>query len=391
MKNKPTTPRRQFIRNIGLAVGTFSLITPQFALTACTSGGNQEGAATGTDTASSSQTPQKDKLGIALVGLGNYAGGQLAPALQETKNCYLAGIVTGTPAKAEEWKKKYNIPDENVYSYESYDDIANNPDIDIIYVVLPNAMHPEYVIRGAKAGKHMISEKPMATTVEDCQRMIDACNENKVKLSIGYRLHFEPHNQRVMELGQQKVYGNVKNISGAHSFTISDPSRWRLDKKLAGGGPLMDVGIYVVQGACYTLGETPVAVTASYGKVTKPDLFSQVEQSIHWEMEFRNGIVAKCDSSYAEGANYLKGEAENGWWELSPAYSYGGIEGKTSEGPMDLPQVNQQARQMDAFADCIIHDKETTVPGEMGLRDVRILMAIYESADKGGKRVEIEG
>src|SRR5688572_7613309 len=115
------------------------------------------------------------KLGIALVGLGSYATGQLAPALQQTKDCYLAGIVTGTPAKAEKWKSQYNLADKNIYNYQNFDRIKDNPDIDVIYVVLPNSMHAEYVIRAAKAGKHVICEKPMAVTVEDCDEMIAAC------------------------------------------------------------------------------------------------------------------------------------------------------------------------------------------------------------------------
>src|SRR5688572_18664961 len=143
--------------------------------------------------------PQKKRLGVALVGLGYYSKDLLAPALQLTEHCYLAGIVTGTPAKAEEWKAKYNIPDKNIYTYQTFDSIANNPDIDVIYVVLPPSMHAEYVIRAAKIGKHVWCEKPMAMTVTECQQMIDACNKNKVKLSIGYRLHHEPNTQKIIQ------------------------------------------------------------------------------------------------------------------------------------------------------------------------------------------------
>ncbi|WP_235336753.1 Gfo/Idh/MocA family protein [Pontibacter korlensis] len=333
---------------------------------------------------------QQKKLGIALVGLGRYSTNQLAPALQETEHCYLAGIVTGTPSKAEEWKRKYNIPEKNIYNYETYDQIADNPDIDIIYIVLPNGMHAEYTVRGAKAKKHMISEKPMATSVADCQRMINACKENNVKLSIGYRLHFEPHHQRVMELGQKQLYGPVQRIEAADSFVFQgNPDRWRLDKELAGGGPLMDLGIYCVQGAVYTMGQAPVAVTAKFGEVTRPEFFDEVEQSISWQMEFPGGAVADCSTSYNENKNLLYGKAEKGWWRLQPSYAYGGIKGETSEGPMNIKNVNQQARQMDDFARCILENKQTRVPGEMGLRDVRILEAIYEAA-RTGKRVEIK-
>ncbi len=154
-------------------------------------------------------------MGIALVGLGGYSGGQLAPALQETEHCYLAGIVTGTPQKAIDWKAKYNIPDTNIYNYENFDEIVNNKDIDIVYVVLPNAMHAEYVIRAAKAGKHVICEKPMAITVEECDKMIAACKDAGKMLSIGYRLHFEPYNQEMMRLGTKKVFGKIKTYRSA--------------------------------------------------------------------------------------------------------------------------------------------------------------------------------
>jgi predicted dehydrogenase len=326
------------------------------------------------------------KLGIALVGLGKYAGGQLAPALQETKHCYLAGIVTGTPEKAADWKKKYDIPETNVYSYETFDTIRDNPDIDIIYVVLPNAMHAEYVIRAAKAGKHVICEKPMAVTVEDCDRMIAACKEAGKMLSIGYRLHFEPHNIEMMRLGKQKVYGSIKSVIAENGMEGTEG--WRLDKQLAGGGPLMDVGIYCVQGARYTTGLEPVAVTAKEDPKTKPDMFKNVEEGLTWEMEFPDGMVARCKTSYAKKMNLLRAEAETGWFELSPAYEYKGIGGKTSERKMELASVNQQALQMDDFAQAVMNNRPTPVPGEMGRQDVKILRAIYEAMETG-KRIEI--
>ncbi len=329
--------------------------------------------------------PEDKKLGIALVGLGSYATYQLAPALQQTKLCRLTGIVTGTPAKAERWAKEYNIPAKNIYNYENYDTIADNPDIDIIYVVLPNSMHAEYTIRAAKAGKHVISEKPMATSVADARDMVDACRNAGKKLSIGYRLHFEPHNEEMMHLGGDEVMGPVKSIEGAHSFRIrGNPNIWRLNKKLAGGGPLMDIGIYVVQGSIYTMGKLPIAVTAREETHNK-ELFSQVEETISWNLEFPGGVIAKGESSYAGRGNYLRADAKDGWFRLQPAYSYRGIRGETSRGVMSFPQVAQQTMQMDDFAYCIMNDKESRVPGEMGLRDMKILMAIYEAAERGGK------
>lgn len=327
-------------------------------------------------------------LGVALVGLGNYSEKQLAPALLETQHCKLKGIVTGTPSKAEKWKEKYSIPDKNIYNYENFDSIKDNPEIDIVYVVLPNSMHAEYTIRAAKAGKHVICEKPMAVSVKECEEMIAACERAGKLLSIGYRLHFDPYNLAMVEYSKQKTFGSVKKIV-ADDGQDMEPNVWRLDRDLAGGGPLMDVGIYCVQGAIYTVGTNPIAVTAQEGKKTDMKRFKEVEQSLSWKMEFPGGVVAECRTSYAEDLNLLRAEAENGWFQLNPAYEYKGLEGETSSGKFSFPKVNQQALQMDDFARCVLENKKSKVPGEMGLRDVKILMAIYEAA-RTGKKVNLK-
>jgi predicted dehydrogenase len=321
------------------------------------------------------------KLGVALVGLGKYSTGQLAPALQETHHCYLAGLVTGTESKIQEWKVKYSIPDSNIYNYANFDEIRNNKEIDILYIVLPNALHAEYVIRGAKAGKHIICEKPMGLSVMECDDMIRACKEAGVMLSIGYRLHFEPHHRDVMKMGQSKIFGELKNISAAHG--TDDVEGWRLDRELAGGGPLMDLGIYCIQAARYTSGMEPVSVKAKEGEKTNPALFKNIEESLSWEMEFPGGLKALCETSYAEEMNSLHADADHGWFELSPAYEYEGIKGKTATGFIDLPEINQQALQMDDFAHAILTNGPVKVPGEMGRNDVRIIEAIYESMETG--------
>src|SRR6478736_4662661 len=184
-----STSRRKVIKT--LAMGTAGLLFSPNPLLACT-------------------RKKKDKLGIALVGLGYYSTDLLAPALQQTKNCYLSGIVTGTPAKAEAWKKQYNIPDKNIYNYQTFDQLANNDDIDVVYVVMPPALHKEYVIRAANAGKHVWCEKPMAITAAECQAMIDACKSNKRSLAIGYRLHHEPNTQEYTKIVNQKLLGKVQ-------------------------------------------------------------------------------------------------------------------------------------------------------------------------------------
>jgi predicted dehydrogenase len=340
-----------------------------------------------TSTESKSGGPvQPGKLGIALVGLGGYSTEELAPALEKTEHCYLAGIVTGSPDKAKKWKGKYDIADKNIYNYNSFDQIVDNPDIKIVYVVLPNAMHKEYVIRAAKAGKHVICEKPMALTVDECDAMIAACKSANRLLSIGYRLHFEPHNKEMVRLGQGEVFGKIKSVTAEDG--MSDVKGWRLDKELAGGGPLMDVGIYCVQGVRYTTGKEPIAVTAIEGPKNDKEKFKEVEESLTFQMEMPGGIKASCKTSYSEELNVLHAEAERGWFKVEPAYEYKGIEGETSSGKMKFPPVNQQAKQMDDFALAIKENRPTPVPGEMGRQDVKILQAIYK-AMKTGQRVTI--
>ncbi|MBW0176412.1 Gfo/Idh/MocA family oxidoreductase [Sediminibacterium sp.] len=366
--------RRRFLSNLGLAGLGLPLMTAKDFMHPFVS--------------KQKNMQQSKKLGIALVGLGGYATGQLGPALLESEHCYLAGIVTGTPSKIPVWKEKYKLSEKNIYSYDTYDQIKNNPDIDIIYVVLPNNMHAEYTIRGFEAGKHVICEKPMAITVPDCDRMIAASKKANKFLSVGYRLHFEPYNLEMVKLGTSKEYGEIKKISGGFGFKAT-PNQWRLQQKYAGGGPLMDLGIYAIQGMCYTTGMEPIAVSAQEGKKTDLNRFSEVEQSLSWQFEFPNRLIGSGAASYDDNMNFLKAEAAQGVFELTTAYNYNGLSGYTPAGPMNFPQVNQQARQLDAIALSIKNNKPSIVPGEMGRRDVKYLQAIYE-AMRTGKRITIK-
>lgn len=323
------------------------------------------------------------KMGIALVGLGSYSSGQLAPALQHTNNCYLAGIVTGTPAKAEDWAGKYNIPQKNIYNYQNFDDISRNKDIDIVYVVLPVSMHKEFTIRAARAGKHVICEKPMALNAAECKDMIAACKKANRLLSIGYRLHFEPHTQQVMRLGQKQVFGRVTKIDTGNGFVYNgDPNAWRLKKAMAGGGGLMDMGIYSIQGSRYTLGQEPVAVKATQVK-TRPDFFKEVDETVFWELKFPGGARVTGKSSYNNNWSYLHVDAEKGKFALEPAFGYGGLDGTINGKPMNIPNIIQQAAQMDDFATCVHLNKQSRVPGEEGLKDMKVVDAIYRSLASG--------
>ena len=330
------------------------------------------------------------KLGVALLGLGRYSTNQLGPALRETKLCYLAGVITGHPEKGEKWAADYGLNKKNVYSYDNFDQIAGNKDIDIVYVVTPPGLHPEFVIRAAKAGKHVISEKPMATSVADCDRMIAACKTAKVKLAIGYRLHYDLYHKELKRLAREQDFGPLMKMTGDRGFVFGQRA-WRIDKKLGGGGPMMDLGIYIIQGACMAAnGVAPVFVTAHEEPKLKPELFNEVEETIRWTMEFPNG--ARCDAitSYNHSADKFRVEGAKGWLEFKEhAFTYRGIVAETSRGPLNYPAINQQATQMDDFADCIVTGRNTPVPGELGRRDMQIITAIYEAAATG-KRVGVK-
>jgi predicted dehydrogenase len=330
--------------------------------------------------------PPRRKLGFALVGLGGLAGNQLAPAFEHSRLCRLAGLVSGHPDKARQWAQRYGVPEKSLYSYETFDRVADDLDVDVVYVVLPNSMHAEYTIRAARAGKHVLCEKPMAVSVKECDEMIAACKAANRLLAIGYRLHFEPFNLELARLAREKVFGEVKVIEASAGFRIGDPAQWRLDKRLSGGGSLMDIGIYALQAARYVSGAEPVSVSAR-AVVTDPAKFKDVDESILFELELSNGIVASCTSSYATNLSRFWAGAERGWFELSPALYYHGIRGRSagSDGPkeMQFPDIDQFAAEMDDFAECILAGRQSRVSGEEGRRDLRIMTAIYESAASG--------
>ncbi|MEM7372419.1 MAG: Gfo/Idh/MocA family oxidoreductase [Bacteroidota bacterium] len=328
--------------------------------------------------------PEDRKLGVALVGLGNYATIMLGPALKETQHCYLAGLVTGTPAKADKWAKEYNVPQKNIYNYETFDQIADNDEIDIIYIVLPNFMHAEYTIRAAEAGKHVICEKPMALTSAECEEMIAACKKADRILSIGYRLQYERHHQEVMRLGQNKVHGPIHLIESGLAYRVRRPGIWRLDKEKGGGGAIMDLGVYCIQAARYTTGKEPISVTAQ-AYTYDSEWFKDIHETVMWQMEFPGGTIAHAVTSYSTYVDRHFVSAEKGWFECQPSFNGRGTSGRTHEGPMDLPQVSQQATQMDDVASSIKEKRSPLVTGEEGLTDLRLIEAILSAADNGRK------
>ncbi len=337
------------------------------------------------------------RLGIAVVGLGNLALAQVIPAFGESKYCKLAALVSGTPTKAQEVAAQHGIPARSVYSYETYDAIKNNPDVDIIYVILPNSMHAEYTVRGAQAGKHILCEKPMATSSAECQQMIDACRTASKKLMIAYRIQYEPNNRYMRQLVQSQQYGPVKIIEAVNGQNQGDPNQWRQKKALAGGGSLPDVGLYCLNTTRFLTGEEPAEVIATTYSTPGDPRFTQVEETVLWQMRFPSGIQSNNTTSYGfhEDRRY-RIHAASGWFGLDPAFSYHGLQPELSyatgkierrERPT-LGDKNQFALEMDHMALCVMQNQTPYTPGEEGLQDQRIMEAIYLSA-KTGKPVKL--
>lgn len=328
------------------------------------------------------------KLGVALLGLGNYSSSILAPALQLTRYCELRGIITGSPSKVPSWQSRYGIGEGSVYSYADMHRIEDNNDIDVVYVVTPTATHLRFAIAAAQAGKHVWCEKPMAMTVEDCQTMIDACRKNGVYLSIGYRMQHEPNSMALSKFSRTKPFGAIKELSSfaGYSGRAGSPDNWRMQKKM-GGGAIYDMGVYAINGARFQSGMEPIAVKANIEPVKG---FDEVDATTYFTLKFDNGLEADCGASVVDGFNHLRVTCKTGWYELKPMQSYSGVRGETSAGKIYPPfSGNQQALQMDNDAHAILTNQPIKVPGEEGLKDIRIVRAVLKSAHSDQGYVDI--
>ena len=331
---------------------------------------------------------QKKSIGVALVGLGYYSTDLLAPALQLTKHCHLAGIVTGTPEKAVIWQRKYNLKDKNIYDYQNMHTMANNPDIDVAYIVTPNALHLKYVEIAANAGKHVWCEKPLEINASQAEKIVAVCRKNKVKLTVGYRMQHEANTQTIMGWSKSKPYGPIKSLTAEAGWTAFNYRGWKLHKEL-GGGAMYDMGTYPLNAARYVTGEEPISVSASH-HVTRPEIFNEVDETTKFRLEFPSGAIAHCTTTLGSGINKLHVECNNGSYGLYPFQTYHGVKGEASDGvKLDIYVPNQQAQQMDDDALTILNDTPVMVPGEDGLKDMYIMDAIFASARNDGKTVKL--
>jgi len=329
--------------------------------------------------------PPGKKLGWAVVGLGSLSINQILPAFAKCEKSKVVAFVSGHPDKASKLALRYGVDPKNIYNYENYDSIKNNPEVDVIYVVLPNGMHAEYTVRGLQAGKHVLCEKPMANTPAECQQMIDAAHKVDRKLMIAYRCRYEPYNREAIRIARSGELGPTQMILADAGFRIGDPKQWRLNKQMAGGGSLMDIGIYALNASRYLTGEEPKEVNAMIYSTPGDLRFKEVEEHVTFQLRFPSGILANCSSSYGYfPQSHYRVMGTDARLGMDPATWYSGlrlwIERDGVIEQRDLPSVDHFAAEMDHMSDCIMQNQQPLTPGEEGLRDLTIIQAIYEAA-----------
>jgi predicted dehydrogenase len=338
------------------------------------------------------QTPENRRIGYAVIGLGRIATHFLAGAAQ-SEHSKITALVSGHRDKAERIAAQYSVPTASIYDYENFDSIAANPAVDAVYVALPNSMHAEYTIRAARAGKHVLCEKPMDVTSAQCRRMIDACRAARVKLMIAYRLHYEPTHIKAIELIRGGKLGLVQSLDANHGSNMR-AGEWRLTKALGGGGPMFDHGVYALNLFRWFTGEEPSGHQAMLSTPDRDGRFTEVEETVQWLTRFPSGALASGTASYGvELGGYWRVHGPWGWLQMS-SLTYQGqhLFGHYASQPvLGAPRIEvdiasterdpmQFTRQVDHFSDCILHDRTPSTPGEDGLADQLAIEAVYKSA-----------
>lgn len=329
-------------------------------------------------------------VGWAILGLGGYATNQIMPAFAHCERSKIVALISGHAEKLSRYGDQYGVSAANRFLYSAMDEIKNHPEIEVVYVITPPATHPEFTIRAANLGKHVCSEKPMAPTVEDCKRMIDACRRERRLLQIGYRCHYENHNLRAIQACRSKEFGKIVSLSSDHGFDIGH-GQWRTQKALAGGGSMMDIGIYSLNALRYLSGEEPVEVKATIKSPANDDRFVDCEDDVAFHLKFPSGLVARGGSGYSwnPGKNRFEVQFEHGTMLGEPATYYVGHKLTVDGKDLDVKVNDQFATQVDHFSQCVREHKAVATPGEEGLRDIRIIQAIYRSGASGGDWVRV--
>jgi predicted dehydrogenase len=323
---------------------------------------------------------------FAAVGLGQISD-IFMKAVSQSKKCKMTGLVSGhVKEKTPKYVSMYGVGEKSIYNYENFDEMAHNPDIDAVYIGLPNSMHAEYTIRAAKAGKHVLCEKPMAISSAECRAMIDACKQANVKLMIAYRVHYDPIWLRVKELARSGAIGDMQGFQGGFYGNFK-AGQWRLDRKFSGGGSLMDLGVYPLNAIRWISEEEPVSFAAQISTPSPGSKFASVEESVEFNFRMPSGILASAGSSYGiKGEDYLTIYGSEGHLRVQPAYGYQGVrfKGETKTGAIDETSKGvmpyQFTLEADHLADCIRNNTEPWTSGEEGFKDLVAIEGIYKAA-----------
>lgn len=341
-----------------------------------------------------SPLPPEQRIGFAIVGLGRLALEQVLPAFGETLKAKAVALVSGTPDKLKTVAAQYGISANACYSYEEFDRIADNTDVQAVYIVLPNAMHRQFCERAAAAGKHVLTEKPMSISSSDGQAMVEACRKAQVKLMVAYRIQYEPYNRLAMKRVRDKQHGRLLAYTAINTQTVAQDGerQWRHKKDMAGGGSLPDIGLYCLNTARFLTGEEPIEVYASIYSPPGDPRYAEVEETVQFTLRFPSHTVANCITSYGgRDDKYQRLNLETAAIDMPNAFMYQGqrmsiIErdgDATRNGELTLQPKNQFVQEIDHMADCILTGQEPWTPGEEGVQDHKVMEAIYESARTG--------
>jgi predicted dehydrogenase len=342
----------------------------------------------------SAPLPPEKRVGFAVVALGRLSLEEILPAFAETKKSKLVALVSGTPEKLSAVAKQYGIKPESCYDYEGFDAIKDNPDIKAVYIVLPNGMHSEYVERAAKAGKHVLCEKPMSVSSADGREMVNVCELQNVNLMIAYRIQYEAANLFLAEKVRSKAYGRLVGMSAINVQTVAanGAEQWRHKKALAGGGSLPDIGLYCLNTARFLTGEEPIEVMATQYSPPDDRRYAEVEETVSFTLRFPSNFIANCFTSYgARDDKHQRLNFEKATVDMANAYKYQGqsltvteLDGdKSVQKKVEIAPNNQFAAEIDHMATCIIENRKPRTPGEEGVQDHVLMEAIYESARTG--------
>lgn len=330
--------------------------------------------------------PPAGQVRIGIIGVGTFARSRALPAIAESAYATATTLVTSSPGAVGDVADAWGI--ETVIDYDAYRVGTNSDAYDAVYVATPNALHRDHVVVAAEQGKHVLCEKPLATSSTDAEAMVAACADAGVTLLTAYRLRYEPALRRTRELIQDGIIGRVVQIHAGFSHPLleyTDASTWRLDPALAGGGAMVDLGIYPLNTIRFLLDRDPAEVTAITHGTEAP--FDRVDEHIAFQLVFDGPITASCTASFS--AHAISGlDIVGTEGAISISAPFGGVvpqEIYVECGDVGMEHrggpIDEVVEEVDYFGYQVLHGN--TPDGTDGLRDVATIEAIYEAADRG--------